>query len=399
MSGPLTGVRVVDLTTTFMGPYCALQLARMGADVIKVESPDGDIVRRLGGGRSLMAGPIFLAANHGKRSIALDLKQPAAREVLDRLVARADVFVTNMRPDPVRRLGLGYDELGPRHPRLVHATLPGFGSDGPYRDVAAYDDVIQAISGLAAVQGGDGEPAYVRSPVADKIVGLMGLSAILAALLERATTGRGQAVEVPMYETMVQFMLLDQQGGLLHDPPTGPPGYARTSSPNRRPYRTADGHLSVVVYTDRQWLAFFDLIGRPELTHDPRFATVTTRTENIDELYQLVADELPQFTSDEWLTRLRALGIPCAPVLDVPGVLADEHLAAVGFFETVHHPTEGTLTLPGLPARFSASTPGPLPGAPALGEHGPGILRELGYTEAEVQQLRDSGALHTGRPG
>jgi crotonobetainyl-CoA:carnitine CoA-transferase CaiB-like acyl-CoA transferase len=392
--GPLAGVRVIDLTTTFMGPYCTQLLAGMGADVIKVEAPDGDITRRIGGGRNPDMGPIFLATNHGKRSIAVDLKRDEGRLVLDQLLAGADVFVNNLRPDAAGRLGLAADQVTARHPRLVYATLTGFGATGPYRDHAAYDDIIQALCGLAAVQSGGGEPTYVRSAVADKITGIMASSAILAALLARGTTGRGQAVEVPMFETMAQFLLLEQQGGHLFEPPTGPTGYVRTASPDRRPYRTADGYLGVVVYTDRQWLAFFDLIGRPELARDPRFATVTGRTTHVDELYGLVAAVLPGRTSEQWLKDLQPLGIPCAPVLDLDDLLTDEHLLAVEFFRRFEHPTEGTLNLPRPPMRFSTQPTGPGRPAPLLGEHGPDLLRELGYPDDEVRRLTDTGVLH-----
>jgi crotonobetainyl-CoA:carnitine CoA-transferase CaiB-like acyl-CoA transferase len=385
--GPLAGVRVIDLTTTFMGPYCTVLMARMGADVIKVEAPGGDIARGLGGGRHPDMGSIFLNANHGKRSIALDLKQAEGVTLLRRLLADADVFVTNMRPEAVARLGLGHAELAEHHPRLVYATLPGFGSAGPYRDQAAYDDVIQAMSGLAATQGGTGEPGYVRTPVSDKVVGLMGLSGVLAALLARGRTGRGQAVEIPMFETMAEFMLLDQQGGYVLDPPEGPAGYARTASPHRRPYRTADGHLAVMAYTDRQWRSFFELIGRPELAADPRLATITGRTEHIDELYRLVAESLPARTSAEWTADLRARGIPCAPVLGTAELFDDEHLRAVDFFEPVEHPTEGPLTLARLPMTFSADTPGHRRPAPLLGQHGTEIARALGYPAGEIREL------------
>jgi crotonobetainyl-CoA:carnitine CoA-transferase CaiB-like acyl-CoA transferase len=392
-AGPLAGLRVIDLTTTFMGPYCTLLLARMGADVVKVEAPGGDIVRHIGPERHPGMGTIFLNTNHGKRSIALDLKHPEGAALLRRLLADADVFVTNMRPHAVAELRLGFDELHGLNPRLVHCTLTGFGSAGPYRELAAYDDVIQGVSGLAATQGEPGPPEYVRSPIADKIVGLMGLSGILAALTARSRSGLGQAVEVPMFESMAEFMLLDQQGGHVFEPPIGPTGYPRTSSPYRKPYRTADGYLSVVVYTDRQWLGFFELIGRAELLTDERFRTINARTKHIDQLYQLIEQTLPARGNAEWLAELEALGIPCVPVLTTAELFDDEHLKAVEFFETVAHPSEGALTLPRLPITFSSDRTGPVRPAPRLGEHGPELLRDLGLTEDEVRRLTDARVL------
>jgi crotonobetainyl-CoA:carnitine CoA-transferase CaiB-like acyl-CoA transferase len=392
-TGPLSGVRVVDLTTTFMGPYATALMARMGADVIKVEAPGGDIVRGLGGGKHAGMGPIFLNANHGKRSVALDLKHTEGIAVLRRMLVDADVFVTNMRPEAVHRLGLDPDRLRQANPRLVYAMLPGFGSDGPYRNQAAYDDVIQAVSGMASTQGLTAAPTYVRTPVADKAVALMGLSAILAALLARERTGQGQSVEIPMFETMAQFMLLEQQGGYVYDPPAGPTGYTRTASPHRRPYRTADGFLGVVVYTDRQWLSFFELIGRTELLHDRRFRSITDRTANIDELYRLIAEVLPTRISAQWQQDLHRVGIPCVPVLRTEDLFDDEHLRAVDFFESVQHPTEGPLRLARLPILFSEDVPGPQRPAPRLGEHGPEVLMALGLGSQEVQRLIDIGVL------
>ncbi|WP_344411982.1 CoA transferase [Pseudonocardia ailaonensis] len=387
----LQGVRVVDLTTTFMGPYCTMLLARMGADVIKVEAPGGDVVRRIGPSRNPGMGPVFLAANHGKRSVVLDLKDPDGLAALRDLVAGADVFVTNLRPAAVATLGVGAADLAASG--LVHCTLPGFGSAGPYGDRAAYDDVIQAGCGLAAVQGGSGEPDYVRSVVADKTVALMASSAILAALVGRAATGRGRVLEVPMFETMASFTLLEQQFGHVFTPPEGPVVYPRTASPNRRPYRTADGYLGVVVYTDKQWLTFFDLIERPDLAADPRFATITGRTDNIDELYGLLAAVLPARTTAEWVAVLDAAGIPAQPVLGVDDVLADPHLAEVGLFEPVAHHSEGALELPRLPVTVDGAAAAPVRGAPRLGEHGEEVLREAGFTAERIAALRASGTL------
>jgi crotonobetainyl-CoA:carnitine CoA-transferase CaiB-like acyl-CoA transferase len=390
--GPLAGLRVIDLSTTFMGPYCTLLLARMGADVIKVEAPEGDIVRNIGPERHPGMGSIFVSANHGKRSIVLNLKHPDGRSLLDELVRGADVLVTNMRPKAIATLGIGPDELRALNPRLVYCALVGFGAEGPYRDLAAYDDVIQAISGLAAVQGEPGPPAYVRSPIVDKIVGIMGLSAILAALHARERSGAGQVVEVPMFETMAEFMLLDQQGGHVFDPPIGPTGYPRTASPYRKPYRTLDGYLGVIVYTDRQWLSFFRLIDRLDLLEDPRFSSISARTRNIDQLYQVVEQALLGRTSADWLKLLADLGIPCVPVLTTDDLLSDEHLRAVGFFEDVDHPSEGALRLPRLPVSFSADPTASGRPAPRLGEHGREVLAELGMSDVEIQRLIGAGA-------
>jgi crotonobetainyl-CoA:carnitine CoA-transferase CaiB-like acyl-CoA transferase len=385
---PLQGIRVIDLTTTFMGPYCSLLLAQMGADVIKVEAPEGDVVRYIGPERNHGMGTIFLNANHGKRSVALDLKDHRGTAVMERLLAGADVFVTNMRPNAIAGLNLTAERVRELNDRIVYCSLTGFGSKGPYRDYPAYDDVIQAVCGLASVQAGQGEPpGYVRTPVADKVAGLMGVGAILAALLGRVSSGTGRVVEVPMFETMAEFVLLDQQGGLLCDPPIGPPGYSRMSSPSRKPYRTKDGYLSVVVYTDRQWRSFFELIDRAPLAEDPRFATITARTHNIDTLYQFLEREMATRTSAEWTDLLVLHNIPCTPVLSVTDLLTDKHLEAVEFFTTVDHPTEGRLRMPRLPVTFNDVGYENARPAPRLGEHGAEVLAELGYRAEEVAAL------------
>jgi len=392
-AGPLAGIRVVDLTSTFMGPYCTLLLAQMGAEVIKVEPPTGDVVRYIGDDRGVGMGPVFLNANRGKRSVALDLKTPAGRGVLQRLVTTADVFVHNVRPEAARRLGIGYAEVAAVNAATVYCALRGYGREGPYRDRAAYDDVIQASCGLAAVQGAADEPAYVRTPVADKAVGLLALSAINAALFARERTGRGQEIEVPMLESMVTFTLLDQQGGYVFDPPRGAAGYARTASPFRKPYRTADGYLSVMVYTDTQWRTFFALVGRPDMAADPRYRTITERTQHIDELYQLVEKELLARPSAEWLAALSRAEIPAAPIHSVPDLFTDDHLVAAGLFERVEHPSEGPLRLARFPVSFGGSHPDRPRPAPRLGEHGAEVLAELGYGPEDIDGLVAAGAV------
>ncbi|MFJ8929851.1 CaiB/BaiF CoA transferase family protein [Streptomyces sp. NPDC102364] len=399
---PLHGVRVVDITSTLMGPYCTLLLAQWGADVIKVEPPAGDVVRYIGDTRGNGMGPAFLNTNRGKRSVALDLKAPGAAPVLAALVDSADVLVHNLRPAAARRLGLTAESALERNPRLVHCAFRGFAAGGPDSDRPAYDDVIQAAGGVAALQGGDGGAEYVRQAAADKTVGVYGAAAVLAALHGRQATGRGRAVEVPMLETMASFTLLEQQGGRVFDPPTGPTGYARTSSPHRRPCRTKDGQLAVMIYTDAQWRAFFAAIGRPALADDPRFRTITERTEHIDTLYSMVNAELLQRTTAEWQAEFDARDIPATRVNTLDDLFTDPHLSATGFFERTEHPTEGPLLLGRPPVRMTepaaagepsatCSDEGPLRPAPHLGEHTREVLAELGLPGTEAAALFDTG--------
>lgn len=395
-AGPLTGVKVVDLSTTFMGPYCTLLMAQMGADVVKLEAPNGDIVRYIGAGRNAGMGPIFLSVNQGKRSVALDVKRPAGRDALLKVLSTADVLLTNMRLDALKRLRLTFDDLVESHPHLIHCCLAGFGSGGPYSGQAAYDDVIQAISGLAAVQGASGPPEYVRTAVADKTVGLMALSAILAALVGRGRTGLGQRIEVPMFEAMATFTMLEEQGGRVFDPPLGPVGYARTASPRRLPFPTADGYIGVVVYTDRQWQSFFELIDKPELAREARFRTIRERTENIDELYSMLAERLSTRTTEQWLKDFERHSIPAVPVLGVDDLFADAHLSAVNLFVSQEHPTEGRLTLPRLPIDFFDEEQPTSQPAPNLGAHNREVLQEAGLTDAEINRLENDRILTEG---
>lgn len=390
--GPLSGVRVVDLTTTFMGPYCTAQMARMGADVIKVEEPLGDVTRGINDRHRTGLGPIFIAGNHGKRSIALDLKDPRGRDALLVLVKQADVLVHNMRPQAVAKLGIGPDEIHETNPACVYAALTGFGASGRYADLAAYDDVIQAVSGMASIQAtSDGFPAYIKSAIADKTVGLMALGAITAALFDRSRTGKGATVTVPMMESMVSFNLLEQQGDWIYDPPQGTTGYTRLSSPYRRPYATADGHLGVVVYTDRMWSAFFELIGSPELAEEPRFLTIAERTANIDELYALVERELLKHPSDYWQEQLAARGIPVVAVRTVEDLFSDEHLSDVQFFNSYEHPVAGKLKLPRHPIEFDGDPEPVGRPAPLLGQHSVEVLLEAGLLAEDVEALLVAG--------
>lgn len=395
--GPLAGVRIIDLSDTFMAPYATLLLAQLGAEVIKVELPEGDITRQIGDTAGTGLGPYFINANRGKHSIALDLRKDADYDTFTQLIEQSDVFVHNRRPHAARRLRIDYETLRPINPRLIHASAAGYSSDGPHANRAAYDDVIQAACGLVSVQAAGGEPSYVRSVVADKTTGLMLFGAILAALFERERSDQGQAVEVPMFETMVSFVLLDQQGGMVFDPPMGPPGYARTSSPYRRPYKTADGVISIMVYTDAQWQAFFDEVGKPELAQDARFRTMRARTEHIDALYAHVEEALPDRTTSEWLQVLEERGIPASAVNSIEDVLEDPHVRAVGLIESEDYPHLGIVRTARLPITFSRTPLGRVRHAPVVGEDEQAIRSLLAdhggpQTARRTESSRDVGA-------
>jgi crotonobetainyl-CoA:carnitine CoA-transferase CaiB-like acyl-CoA transferase len=389
MSGPLAGIRVVDLTSAVLGPVATQILGDMGADVIKVEPPEGDPIRPLGPSRHPGMGAYFLNINRNKKSVALDLKRPAAREALLKLVETADVFAHNMRLGAAERLGLDDRAVAARNPRIVYAAATGFGKSGAYRDRPSFDDVIQGESGLAALNGGvGGEPRYVPMAVCDKICGYVLASAIGMALFHRERTGEGQEVHVPMLETMVAFNLVDHLwNGVLAEPEKGL-GYPRMLTPHRRPFPTKDGHICILATTDTQSRRLFAAIDCPELADDERFCTLARRTGNIGELYEIVIERMRGRTTAEWRERLDAFDVPNGVVTGLEGLLADPYLADAGFFERVEHPFEGKMLTTAIPVTFSGS-PGEsfrLP-PPRLGEHTRSVLADLGYSDAEIEKI------------
>lgn len=355
MPGPLAGVKVLDFSTTFSGPYCTLQLADLGADVVKIEAPGGDITRALGTSREPGMGSVFLACNRGKSSFVVDLKDESSCEVIDSLIVNADAVVHNMRPAAAEKLGIGPEHALALNPRLVHLAITGYDTSGPYGQRPAYDDTIQAMSGLAWLQGlRDGEPTYVASAVVDKVSGLSAAMALIAALYAAERTGVGQAVEVPMFETMVGFNLTEQWGGRAFVPAVGDTGYARLRSAYRRPYRTKDGVIAALVYHEGHWRRFLTAIGKAQLLERDEFRSAAARNDNIDTLYRLLAEELATRTTDEWLDFFESIDVPVARVKSLDELFDDEHLEAVDFFQEVGDGADRHLTT--RPAfRFSAT--------------------------------------------
>jgi len=389
MSGPLAGIRVVDLTSAVLGPVATQILGDMGADVIKIEPLEGDPIRPLGPSRHPGMGAYFLNINRNKKSVALDLKRPAARQALLKLVETADIFVHNMRLGAAERLGLDYSAVAGRNPRIVYAAATGFHKDGVYRDRPSFDYVIQGESGLAALNGGPGgEPRYVPMAVCDKICGYALASAVSMALFHRERSGKGQEVHVPMLETMVAFNLADHLWhGVLAEPEKGL-GYPRMLTEHRRPFPTKDGHICILATTDSQSRHLFEAIDCPELADDHRFSTLARRTDNIGELYGIIIERMSRRTTAEWRERLDSFDVPNGVVASLEGLLADPYLNDAGFFEQVEHPSEGTMLTTAIPVMFSGS-PGDsfrLP-PPRLGEHTRSLLGELGYSEAAIDDI------------
>jgi crotonobetainyl-CoA:carnitine CoA-transferase CaiB-like acyl-CoA transferase len=392
--GPLAGVKVLDLTSVLMGPYATQIFADLGADVIKIEGPAGDTTRFIPPGPDPSRGAMFLNVNRGKRSLALDLKQPSARDAVLRLAKDADVFIHSMRAQAIARLGLDYAALAEANPRIIYANLYGFGRDGPYRDYPAYDDIVQAASGIVDLQArlSGGVPTYSANVIADKVSGLTGAYAVIAALFARERTGQGQEVEVPMFETMVSFAAVEHLCGSLFTPPLGPPEYPRATSPARRPYRTADGYIGVMIYNDKHWQAFFRELGNPEWSADPMFVTMRSRSENIGAVLARVAQVLESRTSAEWMDLFRRAEIPATPIASLEDLLHDAHLEQTGFWEE-RHTNAGALRYPGIPTKFT-QTPGAIgdPG-PALGADSDAILHEAGFSENEIAEMAATGAV------
>ncbi len=395
--GPLQGVKIIDMTSVLMGPYATQMLGDYGADVIKVESPEGDISRQIGPARDGDMGPLFLNCNRSKRSIVLDLKQAAGRDALLKLAATADVLVYNVRPQAMARLKLGYDDIAAVNPRIIYAGLFGFGQDGPYAAKPAYDDLLQGSSGLSHLiaRAGDGSPRYVPTALADRVVGLTALGAILASIVHRDRTGKGQRLDVPMFETMTSFVLGDHLGGLTYDPPLDSGGYARHLAKDRRPYATADGFISVIVYNDKQWASFFDATKREDLRSDPRFSTFSGRMANIDHVYRELGRIIATRTTAEWLEFFIKADIPVLPMHTLTSILEDPHLKAVDFFQAVEHPSEGSIRSMRPSATWS-DTPIEIQRlAPRRSEHAVEILKEAGYSDAEIAALLRDGVTRT----
>ncbi|MGI9018697.1 MAG: CaiB/BaiF CoA transferase family protein [Euzebya sp.] len=390
----LNGIKVADLTSIVSGPYATMMLGDLGADVIKVEAPGGDAYRAAPPGRHAGMGAPFMGVNRSKRSLGLDLKAPGGDAVLARLAAWADVVVHNIRPAAAVRLGIDASSLRRHNALLIHCVTTGYGSTGPDADRPAYDDIMQARSGLAGLMADtQGVPRLAPTLVADKVTGLHVAGAILAALLHRERTGEALDVEVPMLETMASFLLAEHMGGHAFDPPIGPPGYNRILSPDRRPHRTADGWIVALPYTTRHWMSFMELVDDPAWTHADWVADPAQRAARVDELYALLAQTFGAKTTAAWLKILSDLDIPSAPVNTLKDVLADPHLAAVQHFQTHAHPTEGAVITPAHPVRYDGQTPSSACQAPVAGADCAVVLGELGYGPEEVRAMLGRGVV------
>lgn len=387
-TGPLSGLRVIDVTSVVLGPYCTQVLGDMGADVIKVETPQGDSTRSIGPSRTPGMGSYFANLNRNKRSLVLNLKKPAARQALLRLVETADVFVHNMRLGAAARLGLDYAALSAVNPRLVYAAASGFRKGSAMQEYPAYDDLIQGLAGLASLNAGpDGAPRYVPTVMVDKLTGANLASMIGMALFHRERTGQGQEIHVPMMDTILSFMLPEHLWAATLGEPEKGMGYPRMLTPHRRPYQTKDGFISVVAHTDQQWAQLFEALDSPQLIHDPRFSSVGARSANIDTLYGLLTEGMKRHGSAEWLERLRARDIPCGNANDLPDLLADPYLSSVGFFASWDHPREGRVVVTSPSAWLSETPPNVHRLWPLLGEHTSEVLAEAGFSEADIAEI------------
>lgn len=379
---PLAGIRITDMTTVVFGPYCTQILADLGADVIKVEPAEGDTARMIGTPpKTPLMGPTHIRLNRGKRSVSWDMKTPKGQKAMRRLLETSDVFIHNIRPDAIDRIGLGYDQVAKIRPDIVYVHCTGFGLDGPYAGLQAYDDVIQAASGAASLLprvDGNPRPRYLPMLFADKVSGLHAVYATMAALMARTRDGQGQHVEVPMFEAISSFNLLEHLCDATFVPPTGRWGYARQLDPIRQPMKTKDGYISIAPYVDDRWVRFFKAAGYPQVLEEERFKDKVIRRQNMSLMYEVAETILPERTTAEWLVILKEAHVPAIKVNEVGEVLDDPHLKAVGLFREREHPTEGRYIEVRQPVRFAGMEDVELGHAPAVGQHTADLEKELG---------------------
>jgi crotonobetainyl-CoA:carnitine CoA-transferase CaiB-like acyl-CoA transferase len=393
---PLSGVKVLDLTTVLMGPYATQLLGDFGADITKIESAGGDTVRGIGPFRNPGMGAAFLSVNRNKRSISIDLKHADGRQLLLDMARQADVLIYNLRPHVMEKLGLTYEVFEAVNPKLLYVGVYGYGRNGRYAKRPAYDDLIQAMTAIPSLYGQStgADPRYVPFPLVDRFVGLYAAMTVVSALHERTRSGRGQRIDVPMFETMASVVLGDHIGGHAFVPPQGPPGYARQLSRSRRPYPTKDGYLAILPYNDEQWRRFFRSVDKLDLfENDPRFADIGARTRNVDALYDIVADTLTSRTTAEWLEVMAEADIPATPLYGLADLLDDPHLREVGFFQEREHPTEGRVLSMRVPSEWSRTPPHRSRPAPRLGADYQEILAELGLAPERIRSLAEAGVV------
>ena len=393
MSGPLKGLKIIELTSVVLGPWAAQILADMGADVIKVEAPFGDSNRQLGASRNPNMAALYLSNNRNKRSLVLDLKQASARDALLKIIKDCDVFLHNNRPQVMTKLKLEYNDIKSVNENIIYCGTYGYSKDGPYGEKGALDDSIQAASGIAALNELVlGEPRYLPTVVADKTTAITVVYSILAALFHRERTGSGQEVEVPMFETMVSFVMAEHIWGEIFEPPLDKAGYTRLMSHHRKPYKTKDGYIAVLPYMNNHWKTFCEKAERQDLIEDDRFKNLSSRVENIDDTYSETGKILSTKTTQEWLDIFADTKVPVIVVNSLDDLFTDPHLEAVGFWQDFDHPTEGKLKMPGFPAKFSKTPATIRKHAPNFGEHSLEILAEAGIDKETIKQMIESKA-------